>query len=670
MRCLHEKVFRVLIILLLYLDFGWASNSGVGAQIHVKRRPLIRHLYVILCVTTDHRHLRRDGKSTTLSQKQVLSLRRGTSKDNPSFHPSKEFVPTNNQPIKTAIVLIMSDSDSAWEEKEQGGEEDDSESEEAYEEDEEDEEIVRSKKPQQKAAARKKKLAAKTKQRLKQESTEEQSIKTEDTSSCAVAEDDDKPPISRRPKKRRRIVITQEEIEAESLIPSYARLTAAGGYAATAAHRKKIGLANAGKKPWNKGKQRSQADQDKIKAAVRDRNQRQLLANLSSVNMTEDEYKMYKRKIKVMRENVRKTKLLVKSKLETERAMGKNAKLLAEQEAEEEEEEQDEIIKEEEVDEINQVYVVDKALKEKRIKEEEETKIPAVAEQIPTTSTERVQITQEIEATNAITAAAPATTPTTIHHSVAAASATTTAAATVVASTDESNNVPAAAAAASPSNNVATEDENASLEALLEQRIKYSWTKIWVEASAGEAAPVDDEQQGQGVACQGIETVHEQPTIPNAHTTAGIVKTDRQPAMENDHAVAAADETTTTTTSAGPAPAAPPPKQRQKTFEVETVPEIFRRDFEWSPHERFGFGEESFECPQGGPGGLICCAACTKAYADYLNMTFSDLQSQKINKVAAELETINNFMHDNQERLSKSVTAARRKPPPSSLGET
>ena len=55
-------------------------------------------------------------------------------------------------------------------------------------------------------------------------------------------------------------VITAEEIQAESSIPSHQRLTVNGGYAATASHRKKIALANAGKQPWNKGKRRSEAD--------------------------------------------------------------------------------------------------------------------------------------------------------------------------------------------------------------------------------------------------------------------------------------------------------------------------------------------------------------------------------------------------------------------------
>merc|ERR1712071_395503 len=49
-------------------------------------------------------------------------------------------------------------------------------------------------------------------------------------------------------------------------------LTVRGGYSHTKSSKKKIGLANKGKKPWNKGKVRTQADRDKISAGVRARN--------------------------------------------------------------------------------------------------------------------------------------------------------------------------------------------------------------------------------------------------------------------------------------------------------------------------------------------------------------------------------------------------------------
>lgn len=107
-------------------------------------------------------------------------------------------------------------------------------------------------------------------------------------------------------------------------------------------------------------------------------------------------------------------------------------------------------------------------------------------------------------------------------------------------------------------------------------------------------------------------------------------------------------------------------------YHVEMVPEIFRQDFVWSPHATFGNGERPIEgtCPDGGPGGLLCCTACTTAYLDYLVSTHTALEEQKLAKVSAEVQTITGFLTTNRARLKESVRAAQSKPPPAKLEET
>merc|ERR1712151_396661 len=75
-----------------------------------------------------------------------------------------------------------------------------------------------------------------------------------------------------------------------------------GGYSHTKKSRKKIGLANKGNTPWNKGRIRSEEDKAKISAGVKARNRKVLLAKLEKLGMTEDEWYAQKKKIKLQRE--------------------------------------------------------------------------------------------------------------------------------------------------------------------------------------------------------------------------------------------------------------------------------------------------------------------------------------------------------------------------------
>lgn len=93
------------------------------------------------------------------------------------------------------------------------------------------------------------------------------------------------------------------------VLPSFARRTQKGGYAHTSSSRRKIGEANKGNIPWNKGKNRSEEAKAKIGMAVRARNQGILEANLKKIGMTQEEYNKIKLDLKYVRERVRKTRL-------------------------------------------------------------------------------------------------------------------------------------------------------------------------------------------------------------------------------------------------------------------------------------------------------------------------------------------------------------------------
>jgi NUMOD3 motif len=91
--------------------------------------------------------------------------------------------------------------------------------------------------------------------------------------------------------------------------PTALRLTERGGYSHTKQSRMKISQANQGKSPWNKGKERTESAKAKISAGVKARNHMLLLKKLELLNMTEEEWCIKKRQIKLLRERVRKAKI-------------------------------------------------------------------------------------------------------------------------------------------------------------------------------------------------------------------------------------------------------------------------------------------------------------------------------------------------------------------------
>ena len=63
-----------------------------------------------------------------------------------------------------------------------------------------------------------------------------------------------------------------------------------GGFSHTLASKAKIGAANKGKVPWNKGRERSPEERSRIAAGVRARNREKFLQQLNEMGVTEEEY--------------------------------------------------------------------------------------------------------------------------------------------------------------------------------------------------------------------------------------------------------------------------------------------------------------------------------------------------------------------------------------------
>ena len=107
----------------------------------------------------------------------------------------------------------------------------------------------------------------------------------------------------------------------EEVRPTTFRLTENGGYLHTKQSRMKISQANQGKSPWNKGKERTLTAKAKISAGVRARNDELLQKKLQLMNLTEEEWYQKKRQNKLLRERVRKTKILAKNYLEEQKQL-------------------------------------------------------------------------------------------------------------------------------------------------------------------------------------------------------------------------------------------------------------------------------------------------------------------------------------------------------------
>ena len=58
-------------------------------------------------------------------------------------------------------------------------------------------------------------------------------------------------------------------------------------------------------------------------------------------------------------------------------------------------------------------------------------------------------------------------------------------------------------------------------------------------------------------------------------------------------------------------------------------------------------------CPDGGPGGLICCSYCTAAYSRFLVNTAKEMEAQSVSRVGQEVSEILEMLEDAKQRLQR-----------------
>jgi hypothetical protein len=93
--------------------------------------------------------------------------------------------------------------------------------------------------------------------------------------------------------------------------------------------------------------------------------------------------------------------------------------------------------------------------------------------------------------------------------------------------------------------------------------------------------------------------------------------------------------------------------------------EVFSRDIAWTP---FSFGDDAKDsnqvCPEGGPGGLICCEFCSKSYSSYLSQTVKDMEIQRTHKAGKEVKELLKFIDQGRKTLERAYDVAKKKVPP------
>lgn len=87
---------------------------------------------------------------------------------------------------------------------------------------------------------------------------------------------------------------------------------------------------------------------------------------------------------------------------------------------------------------------------------------------------------------------------------------------------------------------------------------------------------------------------------------------------------------------------------------------IFTQDVQWTSHVFDLKGKDGkfayqMSCPTGGPGGLICCDQCTKAYSNYMSNSTKNIEEQKSQNVCQEVTDIVQFLDDAKSKLDKAV---------------
>ena len=64
-------------------------------------------------------------------------------------------------------------------------------------------------------------------------------------------------------------------------------------------------------------------------------------------------------------------------------------------------------------------------------------------------------------------------------------------------------------------------------------------------------------------------------------------------------------------------------------------------------------------CPDGGPGGLICCSYCTAAYSRFLSNTAKEMEAQTVSRVGQEVSEILELLEDAKQRLQRASSVSQ-----------
>lgn len=85
-----------------------------------------------------------------------------------------------------------------------------------------------------------------------------------------------------------------------------------------------------------------------------------------------------------------------------------------------------------------------------------------------------------------------------------------------------------------------------------------------------------------------------------------------------------------------------------------SVPEAasIREEVKLKGSEETGDDEPTYQpCPDGGPGGLICCSYCADAYSRFLSNTAKEMEGQSVSRVGQEVSEILELLVDAKRRL-------------------
>lgn len=95
------------------------------------------------------------------------------------------------------------------------------------------------------------------------------------------------------------------------------------------------------------------------------------------------------------------------------------------------------------------------------------------------------------------------------------------------------------------------------------------------------------------------------------------------------------------------------------------IQELFGREVTWRPFSFAGSGRDVDDsndtddyiqtCPTGGPGGLICCQACSDKYGSFLSQTIQDLETQRMRQEVAETKEIMQLLEGDEREMAESV---------------